>query len=194
LLEDGRARGVLWFWSGVSRTALSLLWSSFAEEPSRLAVIGFRGLLLNLSLFAMAFIGIMVLSVVFATAVGIFAYASGLKSLAPDSPWLRWPFGLAGMLAFGAVQSHTGRWLAGRARDKEIAVCVAFVIVQTIIMQIVGEVLFGGRWFTIRANAPGLPGPDITWGYIAINNILMVTALLAGAMRVRIGRIKTATS
>jgi hypothetical protein len=50
LIENTEERGAWSFWSGISRTVLSLFWGSFASEPYVIAGIGFRGLLLNFSL------------------------------------------------------------------------------------------------------------------------------------------------
>ena len=46
LIENAAARGVWWFWWDISRTALSLLWTSFRAEPLFMASIGFRGFLM----------------------------------------------------------------------------------------------------------------------------------------------------
>jgi hypothetical protein len=35
LTEEAATRGVIWFWSGVLRTAASLLWRDVAEQPVR---------------------------------------------------------------------------------------------------------------------------------------------------------------
>jgi hypothetical protein len=51
LMENALGHGGWWFWSGVSRTALSLFWSSFSAEPYFVAGIAIRGLMLNLTLY-----------------------------------------------------------------------------------------------------------------------------------------------
>jgi hypothetical protein len=50
LVEEATARGVFWFWSGVLRTAASLLWRAVADRPARMTGLAFRGLAIELSL------------------------------------------------------------------------------------------------------------------------------------------------
>jgi hypothetical protein len=92
-----------------------------------------------------------------------------------------WVFGLAGWIAALAVPFQTGRWIARRARDKEMAACAAFLIVQTIVMPIIGEILFGSRWLGVFTNgSEDVPVPDITVASITFNNLMSVIALLTG--------------
>ncbi len=44
LAEVAATRGVVWFWSGVLRTAASLLWRDVAERPARITGLAFFGL------------------------------------------------------------------------------------------------------------------------------------------------------
>ncbi len=44
LTEGAATRGAIWFWSGVLRTAASLLCRDIAERPARLAGLAFAGL------------------------------------------------------------------------------------------------------------------------------------------------------
>src|SRR5579871_1596728 len=44
LTEGAAARGAVWFWSGVLRTAASLLWRNIAEQPVRMTGLAFLGL------------------------------------------------------------------------------------------------------------------------------------------------------
>jgi hypothetical protein len=82
-----------------------------------------------------------------------------------------------------AVEFQTGGWIARRARDREIAVCAAFLMIQLTVMPIIGEVLFGGRRSAFLTNGPY--DAAMSDASIMIVNLLSVTALLAGAVRVR---------
>jgi len=115
LIENARGRSPMRFWADVCRTALSLLWRDFSADPSFLAGLAFRGLLVNLSLFIVMLIGIIV--------------CSGLFGLIVRSPPL-WVFRLWGAIAMCAAQFQTGQWLGRRARGKEMLACVAFLIVK----------------------------------------------------------------
>src|SRR5262249_11743985 len=44
LVEQGAARGMVWFWSCVLRTAASLLWRDLADHPVRVAAVALLGL------------------------------------------------------------------------------------------------------------------------------------------------------
>ena len=144
-----------------------------------MARLAFRGLLVNLSLIFVLFVGIIVFSALF----GVTAAIGGFRGM----PF--WVFGLWGAIAICAVQFQTGRWLARRARGKEMAACVAFLIVDMIVMQIVGEAVFGGPWGRRLANnSAGVPGPEITGASVLIENLVCIIVLFAGAVRLRSGQ------
>jgi hypothetical protein len=177
-LIENATGGAIWFWSCVFRTALSLLWSDLADEPAFIAGLGFRGLLLNLSLNLALFISIVILSVIFGVLVG-----SGLVS-GPAGITLR-AFWVLGAIAVFTVNFQTGQWIARRARGREMAACIAFVIIQTIVLAI-GELLFRGMLVTYLQNPTiGAPQPRITGVSIMITQCLAWISLLAGAIRVR---------
>jgi uncharacterized membrane protein len=181
LEENTTGRGARWFWLGVFRTASSLFWSSFAAEPLFIASIGFRGLVLNLSCYLVLFICMLVLASVF----GLFAGLHFISLSAANSLSLGWVFSLVGRIAVCTVQFQTGRWIARRARDKEMAACAAFLIVQTMVMQIMGEFLFGGRWLGALTSGPHSTAAPITGASLAIDNLMSLIALFSGAIWVR---------
>src|SRR5580692_6426822 len=81
LTESASAHGVLWFWSGVLRTALSLLWADFAAEPGFLAGLSFRALILNLSFHLLALVGALVATVVITALLLGFVSPHGVSGL-----------------------------------------------------------------------------------------------------------------
>ena len=44
LMEQAADRGIVWFWSGILRTAASLLWRGVVENNARVARLAFVGL------------------------------------------------------------------------------------------------------------------------------------------------------
>lgn len=151
-----------------------------------MAGIGVRGLLLNLSLHLALFIGLTLSALPF-------AFAFPEPALLPRFTWL---VGLAGGIGAFAVAFQTGRWIARRARDRELAACVAFLIIQAIVMPVIGETLFGGRWIAELAKGrPDLtPAPHTTSASIALTSLMSIIAFLAGAISVRRRFVNGATS
>src|SRR5580658_4696248 len=47
--EEAATRGVVWFWSGILRTATSLLWRGVAENPVRVTGVAFIGLAVDVA-------------------------------------------------------------------------------------------------------------------------------------------------
>src|SRR5579862_3305241 len=70
LLEATPARGGLWFWWSVARTALSLLWSDFATQRALLAGLAFRGILMNVAFYLLYFAGAAIVAFGVAALVG----------------------------------------------------------------------------------------------------------------------------
>jgi hypothetical protein len=176
LLESTRERGAFWFWSCVARTALSLLWTDFAAEPSFLALLGLRGILVNLSLLLAWFIAMMVFIVLSGIPLGLIVGPLLPRIATRFIPMFEW----AAAISVSAVGFQTGRWIARRARGREIAACIVFLILQTIVMAIVGEALFGGeRGSRILAEHPQ---------YISISDLSgawKTAAVFIGAIWVR---------
>jgi hypothetical protein len=57
LTEGVATRGLVWFWSGVLRTAASLLWRDVAEQPVRVTGLAFLGLVVYIGI-DLAFAGL----------------------------------------------------------------------------------------------------------------------------------------
>src|SRR6202789_226482 len=120
LAEGAAARGVVWFWSGVLRTAASLLWRDIAGQPARLTGLAFLGLAV--------YIGI---DLVFAGLSGVAFFRAAVASGHPlhlDSiGWKLWftaPVLVSSLLV--------GRMLAHWAPGRELAACVVYAILASV--------------------------------------------------------------
>ena len=82
---------------------------------------------------------------------------------------------LGGEIASIAVQFETARWIARRARDREMAALASYLIVSTVAIAVAGEILSVAL---MSSRAQGSPVPEITAGSIAIENVISVLALL----------------
>ena len=120
LTEQAATRGVFWFWSGVLRTAASLVWLDLAEHPARVTGLAFLGLAV--------YIGI---DLLFAGLSG-FAFfwvpmVSGHPLHLDSIGWKLWfttPVLISSLLI--------GRMLAHWAPRRELAACVVYAILASI--------------------------------------------------------------
>lgn len=119
-MEEAATRGAVWFWSGVIRTAASLLWRDLAEQPVRATGLAFLGLAV--------YIGI---DLAFAGLSGVAFFAAAMASGHPlhlDSiGWKLWftaPVLVSSLLI--------GRMLAHWAPRRELAACVVYAILASI--------------------------------------------------------------
>jgi hypothetical protein len=135
-MENGPARGAFWFWWYVSQTAFALLWSDLAAEPFFMAGLAFRGVMLLWFLCLALFVCLFISPVPFGL---LFAGVAALTGAKVDPS-----------MAFLALRFQVGRWIARRARGREMAACVAFVVVEMTVVPILGWVLF------VRALGPYL--------------------------------------
>jgi hypothetical protein len=194
LIENAAARGVWGFWWDISRTAFSLLWNSLRAEPLFMASIGFRGLLLSFSLLLLTLICIIVFIPLSLIVVSLPFSAAGihLDQWALRFSWVSGLLGgLLGLIAVLAVQFQTGRWIARRARGREMAACVAFLVTWEIVMRISGEILSRGHlldFLTSYSHGVTAPTPDMPAAFmwiLVISSYVDVIALFAGAIWVR---------
>jgi hypothetical protein len=119
-MEGAATRGVVWFWSGILRTASSLLWHDLAAQPARITALALLGLAV--------YIGI---DFVFACLSGVaffgVAMASGHPLHLDSIGWKLWftaPVLVSSLLV--------GRMLAHWAPGRELAACVVYAILASV--------------------------------------------------------------
>jgi hypothetical protein len=118
LAEGAATRGGVWFWSGVLRTAASLMWRDIAEHPARITGLALLGVYTGMLLLFGFLDGI-----VFFTA----AYLSGKELPLDFTGWKIW---LAAPVLFGSLL--VGRTLARWGPGRELAACVIFAILAAL--------------------------------------------------------------
>jgi hypothetical protein len=120
LTEQAAARGVVWFWSGVLRTAASFLWRGVAEKNARAARLALLGLAI--------YVGIEILHAGFTGGLLFRAAMSGGAALHLDSTgwkiWFAAPMPVSSLL----IGWLLARWAPGR----ELAACVVFAVLVSI--------------------------------------------------------------
>lgn len=116
LLEQSASRGGAWFWSGVFRTATSLLWRGFADNTARMTGLAF---------LAVAIDG--AASVLFAFLAGLVFFAVAYISGNPagiNSVWAKvWIYGPTILASFW-IGKLLSRWAAGR----ELPATIAYIL------------------------------------------------------------------
>jgi len=120
LLEGAQARGAVWFWFSVLRTAASLLWRDVAEEPARAVGLSFLGMaiLIAVDYLRAALDGL---------AFFMVAYWTGRPLHLGSIGWIIW-FNAPMLL----TSLGTGRMLARWAPGRELAACLMFAILLAI--------------------------------------------------------------
>jgi hypothetical protein len=120
LTERAATRGVVWFWSGVLRTAASLLWRDVAEHPARLTGLAFLGLAV--------YIGIDLLFAGLSGFVFFWATMASGHPLHLDSiGWKLW-FTTPVLVSSLLVGRMLARWAPGR----ELAACLMYAVLVSI--------------------------------------------------------------
>jgi hypothetical protein len=120
LIEGAATRGTVWFWSGVLRTAASLLWRDIVEQSARFTGLALIGLAV--------YIGI---DLIFAGLSGVAFFGAAMASGHPlhleSIGWRLW------FTAPVLVSSlFVGRMLARWAPGRELAACVVYAILASI--------------------------------------------------------------
>jgi len=175
LMENAAIRGAFWFWIGVLRTALSLLWREFSDDPARTMGLAFRGLLLEIVMFAAFVICATILGGMLGAFLSIAGVAAGPH---PVLSWLGWA--LAGIVAWGLIPFQVGRWLARRAPGRELAPCLGFMLFDLVTSGV------GLAWGGTQSSPLQLASELMTSLSLFV---LLTIPLMAGAVLVRRKRL-----
>ena len=127
LMENASGPGAFWFWISVLRTALSMLWQEYSADPVRTMGIAFQGLLLEIAMWG-AFV---ICAALLGGLVGASSYFAGTANAQHPVISALGP-ALAGAIAWGLIPFQVGRWLARRSPGRELAPCVAFMLLDLV--------------------------------------------------------------
>ena len=119
LMESATTRGALWFWIGVLRTVLSMMWRDVAANPGRMMGLAGKGFLVGLGLTFACFL--VIIPVTFVVTRASFSDLSAAFG--------SWTFTLSSIfVAMVLVPFQQGRWLARRSPNQELAACLALAM------------------------------------------------------------------
>jgi hypothetical protein len=125
LQQESGGRGSVWFWRSVLRAASSLMWRSFTEAPLRLT-----GLAIGFSVVGFLYVLLMSAFLLF------IRFAFSLEASRRGVPWTTYPL-IEATLAFLWASYVSGKWLARKAPQRELAVyATSFVIVRLLLFAI----------------------------------------------------------
>jgi hypothetical protein len=156
LAEGAADRGLVWFWSGILRTAASLLWRGIAGDPVRVTGVGLIGLAVDVvaSLLLAGFTGV------------VFFLAAWYGHRVPVNS-VGWVIALD--VPELVVSVLIGRILARWAPGREWSVCLAYGILGSIFSIIMMFV------------SPGGLGPSALLG-VLLSDVTKRIPVLAGAV------------
>jgi len=132
LQEQSETRGAAWFWSGVFRTAASLLWRGFADNALRATGLAFLGVALD---------GVVAGLCAFLTGIAflIAAYVTGHAASTNSIPWNIWLVAPT-MLASFWIGRLLSRWAIGC----ELPATVAYIVLAPVVSLLIGLFLPNG--------------------------------------------------
>ncbi len=119
LTEGAATRGAIWFWSGVLRTAASLLCREIVERPVRLAGLALAGLAVSVGI-----------ELVFAALSGAAFFVAGVTSGATHLDSIGWKLWFTAPVVAGSLAA--GRMVARWAPGRELAAYVVYAALATI--------------------------------------------------------------
>ena len=120
-LEEVRARGSLWYWASVARTALAYVWRDMAAAPFRLLGLAICALFAGSALSSIldACWGFATITVIRMDGV---IRPPGILRPFPVHQWMSGVTGTTLMVV--AVQFQFGRWISRHARGRELTTCL----------------------------------------------------------------------
>ena len=152
-MEDIDHRGNTWFWSCVFRTLLSRVWSDFAESPGFLVGLALRGWLYSCWLLVGTYFGLFAGVCILVPLALLAGYLTRQLHWHPS-----WPVSSAfiAQVWIGACQFQAGRWIARRARGRELAAGIVACMTPTVfffLLQLV-SMHFRGSKLDLPATLP----------------------------------------
>jgi hypothetical protein len=143
LMEEVDEHGVAWFWLSVARLAIMRFWYDVADSPFFLAGVLVRAFILNIAANAALIFG-------FAILCGfLFLPFALLAGWLHPAPWGipgreelgRWAGSLFAIAIAALCAFLTGRWIARRMPNREIAACLAMCVAQPLFYGLIGFVI-----------------------------------------------------
>jgi hypothetical protein len=179
LMEGASARGTLWFWSSLMRTAGGLVWSNVSESPMRLTGLAILSVVFSVIYTTAVLLGIMAGQVLIVDTVSRGLLRLGTQdllvtpdTLVPSNALMTLDAAVAAMVA----SLMLGNWLARWAPSRELAVSLVAWVGVTV-ANLLAFLLWGSEITLL--------GPT---GYVAIDLALMAACILftfAGIERTR---------
>jgi hypothetical protein len=152
--EEAATRGAVWFWSGILRTAASLLWRGVAENPVRVTGVAFIGLAVDV-----------VTSLLLAGLSGVAFFVAAWSGHPAQLSSIWWIIGLDAppLLMLLLIGRMLARWAPGR----ELSACLAYAILGSIF---IADLVYSG----------GLGFSALLW--VFLGDAAQRTLVLAGAV------------
>jgi hypothetical protein len=121
------SRGAAWFWAAVLATALSIAWRDLQAHPRQTTWLAVRG---TLYIFLWIFGGLLAVFIL----VFVWGYFAGLSPGRIESFSANWPWKtIAYLFGYVWIPFFLGRWIARKAPGREMPVCLAMMILQTVL-------------------------------------------------------------
>ena len=130
LLEDRATRNGLAFWLNVFRSAGSLLWKTFADQPAGLLGLALKAwlrmwlfliLLLLLAIASVALFGLVSAAVAGQQSTDLFS--ASWRRLSSLAQFIELP-------VIALVEYRIGLWIASRAPGRDMPVCIVLVVLE----------------------------------------------------------------
>jgi hypothetical protein len=158
LLETSLSRSAIWFWSNVLRTWIWTIWRDAKSQPR--------------FVFGIAALGTLVHAGV-ALAVGLifhFSLVGIVLLLPPYLDFLILPTSLGSVVGFYFLSPfYAGRWITHYSHGREIAICVAMVILEPVGFNALS--LIANGYFSL-VQWPRQPVPMSWWNWREVWNLI----------------------
>ncbi len=165
LVEQAPTRNRFWFWSGILRTAASLLWRDLAENPARITGVAFMGVAVDVATSLLC-AGLTGAAFFVAAQSGHPAYVAGTTGQPHlTSMWLTIGLHAPALVILLLIGRMLARWAPGR----ELGACLAYALLGSVFCLISDLVDSGGLGF-----------PALLW--VFLGDAAQRALVLAGAV------------